>query len=95
MRPSAVRVRIRSRSTSASPPSTAIISRPVLVAVKLLKLAPLGLRAAGPFTIYLIATLRLELVELGGEGLPDGADAGVAVIHGSMSGPPMAGVGPG
>jgi hypothetical protein len=31
--PSAVRVRIRSRSTSASPPSTAIIKRPVLVAV--------------------------------------------------------------
>ena len=33
LRPSAVRVRIRSRSTSASPPSTAIISRPVLVEV--------------------------------------------------------------
>jgi hypothetical protein len=33
MRPSAVRVRIRSRSTSARPPSTAIIKRPVLVAV--------------------------------------------------------------
>jgi hypothetical protein len=32
-RPSAVRVLIRSRSTSASPPRTAIISRPVLVAV--------------------------------------------------------------
>jgi len=30
--PSAVRVRITSRSTSASPPRTAIISRPVLVA---------------------------------------------------------------
>ena len=30
---SAVRVRIRSRSTSASPPRTAIIKRPVLVAV--------------------------------------------------------------
>jgi hypothetical protein len=33
VRPSAVRVRIRSRSTSASPPNTAIISRPVLVPV--------------------------------------------------------------
>jgi hypothetical protein len=33
LRPSAVRVRIRSRSTSASPPRTAIISRPVLVPV--------------------------------------------------------------
>ncbi len=33
LRPSAVRVRIRSRSTSASPPSTAIIKRPVLVPV--------------------------------------------------------------
>jgi hypothetical protein len=33
LRPPAVRVRIRSRSTSASPPRTAIISRPVLVAV--------------------------------------------------------------
>jgi hypothetical protein len=33
LRPSAVRVRIRSRSTSAKPPRTAIISRPVLVAV--------------------------------------------------------------
>src|SRR5690242_9197099 len=31
--PSAVRVRIRSRSTSASPPKTASIKRPVLVAV--------------------------------------------------------------
>jgi hypothetical protein len=31
--PSAVRVRIRSRSTSASPPSTASIMRPVLVPV--------------------------------------------------------------
>ena len=31
MRPSAVRVRIRSRSTSANPPSTAGISLPVLV----------------------------------------------------------------
>jgi len=31
--PSAVRVRIRSRSTSASPPSTASIKRPVLVPV--------------------------------------------------------------
>src|SRR6266446_9570837 len=31
--PSAVRVRIRSRSTSASPPRTAVISRPVLVPV--------------------------------------------------------------
>jgi len=31
--PSAVRVRIRSRSTSASPPSTASIKRPVLVQV--------------------------------------------------------------
>ena len=31
--PSAVRVRIRSRSTSAKPPSTASISRPVLVPV--------------------------------------------------------------
>ena len=33
--PSAVRVRIRSRSTSASPPSTASIKRPVLVPVRL------------------------------------------------------------
>jgi hypothetical protein len=33
LRPSAVRVRIRSLSTSASPPGTAIISRPVLVPV--------------------------------------------------------------
>ena len=33
LRPSAVRVRIRSRSTSAKPPSTASIKRPVLVAV--------------------------------------------------------------
>jgi hypothetical protein len=33
LRPSAVRVRIRSRSTSAEPPSAAIISRPVLVPV--------------------------------------------------------------
>ena len=33
LRPSAVRVRIRSRSTSANPPKTAIISRPVLVPV--------------------------------------------------------------
>jgi hypothetical protein len=33
LRPSAVRVRIRSRSTSANPPSTAIMRRPVLVAV--------------------------------------------------------------
>src|SRR4029077_4198405 len=33
LRPSAVRVRIRSRSTSANPPNTAIISRPVLVPV--------------------------------------------------------------
>ena len=33
LRPSAVRVRIRSRSTSAKPPRTAIISRPVLVPV--------------------------------------------------------------
>ena len=33
LRPSAVRVRIRSRSTSAKPPSTASISRPVLVPV--------------------------------------------------------------
>jgi hypothetical protein len=32
-RPSAVRVRVRSRSTSAKPPSTASISRPVLVPV--------------------------------------------------------------
>jgi hypothetical protein len=32
-RPSPVRVRIKSRSTSASPPSTAIISRPLLVEV--------------------------------------------------------------
>jgi hypothetical protein len=32
-RPSAVRVRIRSRSTSARPPRTAIIKRPVLVPV--------------------------------------------------------------
>jgi len=31
LRPSAVRVRIKSRSTPANPPSTAIISRPVLV----------------------------------------------------------------
>ena len=31
LRPSAVRVRIRSRSTSAKPPSTASIKRPVLV----------------------------------------------------------------
>jgi hypothetical protein len=31
--PSAVRVRIRSRSTSAKPPSTASIKRPVLVPV--------------------------------------------------------------
>jgi hypothetical protein len=31
--PSAVRVRIRSRSTSARPPKTAIIKRPVLVPV--------------------------------------------------------------
>jgi hypothetical protein len=31
LRPSAVRVRIRSRSTSASPPSTASIKRPVLL----------------------------------------------------------------
>ena len=33
LRPSAVRVRIRSRSTSANPPSTASIKRPVLVPV--------------------------------------------------------------
>src|SRR5215469_12198790 len=33
LRPSAVRVRIRSRSTSAKPPRTAIIKRPVLVPV--------------------------------------------------------------
>ena len=33
LRPSAVRVRIKSRSTSAKPPRTAIIKRPVLVAV--------------------------------------------------------------
>jgi hypothetical protein len=33
LRPSAVRVRIRSRSTSASPPRTAITSRAVLVPV--------------------------------------------------------------
>jgi hypothetical protein len=33
LRPSPVRVRIRSRSTSANPPNTAIISRPVLVPV--------------------------------------------------------------
>jgi len=33
LRPSAVRVRTRSRSTSARPPSTAIISRPVLAPV--------------------------------------------------------------
>src|SRR5215468_8347351 len=33
LRPPAVRVRIRSRSTSAKPPRTAIISRPVLVPV--------------------------------------------------------------
>jgi hypothetical protein len=33
LRPSAVRVRIRSRSTSANPPRTAIIERPVLVPV--------------------------------------------------------------
>ena len=33
LRPSAVRVRIRSRSTSARPPRTAIINRPVLVPV--------------------------------------------------------------
>ena len=33
LRPSAVRVRIRSRSTSARPPRTTIISRPVLVSV--------------------------------------------------------------
>ena len=33
LRPSAVRVRIRSRSTSANPRNTAIISRPVLVVV--------------------------------------------------------------
>ena len=33
LRPSAVRVRIRSRSTSASPPSTASIKRPVLMPV--------------------------------------------------------------
>jgi hypothetical protein len=33
LRPSAVRVRIRSRSTSARPPRTAIIKRPVLVPV--------------------------------------------------------------
>ena len=33
LRPSAVRVRIRSRSTSAKPPSTASINRPVLVPV--------------------------------------------------------------
>ena len=31
LRPSTVRVRIKSRSTPANPPSTAIISRPVLV----------------------------------------------------------------
>ncbi len=33
LRPSAVRVRIRSRSTPAKPPNTAIINRPVLVPV--------------------------------------------------------------
>jgi hypothetical protein len=33
LRPSAVRIRIRSRSTSARPPKTAIIKRPVLVPV--------------------------------------------------------------
>jgi len=33
LRPSAVRVRMRSRSTSARPPNTAIINRPVLVPV--------------------------------------------------------------
>ena len=127
-RPSAVRVRIRSRSTSANPPRMAIISRPVLVDVsahgsasdrncapastmrltmanrskveranrsmrvyrhhvagcngfqELQQLASVGLRAARLFAIDFGASLFAQLRELSIEGLPIGADAGIADV---------------
>ena len=126
--PSAVRVRIRSRSTSASPPRTASIKRPVLVPVsahgsasdrncalastmrltmanrsKVLrasrsmrvtvttspgarrvehpeKLAPVGPRARHLLAVDVPAAASggAKLLKLGVEGLPVGADAGIA-----------------
>src|SRR5215469_4390403 len=54
--PSAVRVRIRSRSTSASPPSTASIQRPVLVTVS-------AHGSAKDRNCALASTMRLKMPE--------------------------------
>jgi hypothetical protein len=52
--PSAVRVRIRSRSTSAKPPSTASIKRPVLVPVS-------AHGSASDRNCALVSTMRLTM----------------------------------
>ena len=85
--PSAVRVRIRSRSTSARPPRTAIMRRPVLVAVSAhgsaseRNCAPastMRLTAALLRSVNLCASFDPKLFNLGIECLAGRADRSVA-----------------